>query len=209
MARSKSSRRWLTEHFDDPYVKQAQQQGLRSRSAFKLQELDDKYGLLKKGMCVVDLGAAPGGWSQVARPAVGDGGRVIALDILDMEPLHGVEFIQGDFTEDEPLAELEARLGEDRVDLVLSDMAPNMSGMDAVDQPRAMYLAELALAFAGQWLKPGGNFLAKVFQGEGFDGFLADCRSQFKEVRVRKPAASRARSREVYVLARGHYGKIQ
>lgn len=203
MARSKSSKRWLAEHFDDPYVKQAQQQGLRSRSAFKLKELDRKYRLLKQGMCVVDLGAAPGGWSQVVAPAVGPGGRVIALDILDMEPLEGVEFIQGDFTEDSPLAALEAALGESRIDLVLSDLAPNMSGMDAVDQPRSMYLAELALAFAEQWLKPGGDFLAKVFQGEGFDGFLQDCRSHFDSVLIRKPAASRARSREVYVVGRG------
>lgn len=203
MARSKSSKRWLAEHFDDPYVKQAQQQGLRSRSAFKLKELDRKYGLLKPGMCVVDLGAAPGGWSQVVAPAVGPEGRVIALDVLEMEPLEGVEIIQGDFTEDGPLAALEAALGESRVDLVLSDMAPNMSGMDAVDQPRSMYLAELALAFAEQWLKPGGIFLAKVFQGEGFDRFLQDCRSRFDKVLVRKPAASRSRSREVYVLGRG------
>lgn len=203
MARSKSSKRWLAEHFDDPYVKQAQQQGLRSRSAFKLKELDRKYGLLKQGMCVVDLGAAPGGWSQVVAPAVGPRGRVIALDILDMEPLEGVEFIQGDFTEDAPLAALEAALGESRIDLVLSDLAPNMSGMDAVDQPRSMYLAELALAFAEQWLKPGGDFLAKAFHGEGFDGFLQDCRSRFDKVLVRKPTASRARSREVYVVGRG------
>jgi len=203
MPRSKSSKRWLTEHFDDPYVKQAQQQGFRSRSAFKLEELNQKYALLKPGMCVVDLGAAPGGWSQVAAPLVGKQGRVIAVDILEMDPLDGVEFIQGDFTEDGPLSKLEALLGTGRVDLVLSDMAPNMSGMDAVDQPRAMYLAELALAFAVQWLKPGGDFLAKVFQGEGFDGFLRECRSEFEKVLVRKPAASRARSREVYLLGRG------
>jgi 23S rRNA (uridine2552-2'-O)-methyltransferase len=202
VARSKSSKRWLAEHFDDPYVKQAQQQGLRSRSAFKLEELNRKYGLLKKGMCVVDLGAAPGGWSQLAAREVGPGGRVLALDVLEMEPLAGVEFMQGDFTEPGALEQLETLLGEGRVDLVLSDMAPNISGMDAVDQPRAMYLAELALAFAGHWLKPGGDFLAKVFQGEGFDGFLQQCRSQFEKVLVRKPMASRSRSREVYLLGR-------
>jgi 23S rRNA (uridine2552-2'-O)-methyltransferase len=203
MARSKSSKRWLAEHFDDPYVKLAQQQGLRSRAAFKLQELNRKYGLLRPGMCVVDLGAAPGGWSQLARHEVGDAGRVIALDVLDMEALEGVEFIQGDFSDAAPLAELETVLDGRQVDLVLSDMAPNMSGVGTVDQVKSIYLAELALMFAQQWLRPGGNFLAKVFQGEGFDGFLQQCRSHFEKVLVRKPAASRPRSREVYVLGRG------
>lgn len=203
MARSKSSKRWLTEHFDDPYVKQAQKQGLRGRAAFKLLELDEKYGLMRKGMCVVDLGSAPGSWSQVAIDRVGSKGRVIALDILEMPNIDGVAFIQGDFTEDEPLAALENLLGEERVDLVLSDMAPNMSGVSAADQPRAMYLAELALSFAEQWLKPGGDFVCKVFQGEGFDGFLQQCRSGFEKVVTRKPRASRPRSREVYVLGRG------
>ena len=203
MARSKSSKRWLSEHFDDPYVRQAQAEGLRSRAVFKLTELDRKYGLLRRGMTVVDLGAAPGGWSQVAQNVVETDGQVIALDLLDMEPIDGVTFIQGDFTEAEPLAALEAALDGAGVDLVLSDMAPNISGVNAVDQPRAMYLAELALDFARQWLKPGGHFLCKVFQGEGFDGFVRECRSEFGKVVVRKPAASRPRSREVYVLGTG------
>jgi 23S rRNA (uridine2552-2'-O)-methyltransferase len=203
MAKSKSSKRWLAEHFDDAYVRQAQQQGLRSRSAFKLRELQEKYGLIRPGMRVVDLGAAPGGWCQVALPLVGDRGRVLALDILVMEPLPGVDFIQGDFTEDEPLHRLEALLEGQRVDLVLSDMAPNMSGMAVTDQARAMYLAELALEFARSHLKPGGDFVVKLFQGSGFDDFVREVRSLFGTVQVRKPGASRPRSREVYLLARG------
>jgi 23S rRNA (uridine2552-2'-O)-methyltransferase len=203
MARSKSSGRWLREHFDDPYVKQAQAEGWRSRAVFKLQELQDKYHLIGKGMTVVDLGAAPGGWSQYVHRVLGGQGRVIALDLLAMESLEGVTFIQGDFTEDEPLALLEAELNGRQVDLVLSDMAPNMSGMDAVDQPRSMYLAELTLDFSRQWLKPGGAMLVKVFQGEGFDAFLDACRSAFDKVVVRKPGASRPRSREVYLLGTG------
>ncbi len=203
MARSKSSGRWLREHFDDYYVKQAQAEGWRSRAVFKLLELQDKYRLIRPGMCVVDLGAAPGGWSQLARKLVGPQGRVVALDILAMEPLPEVTFLLGDFTEDEPLQELQSELGERQVDLVLSDMAPNMSGMDAVDQPRSMYLAELALDFARNWLKPGGHFVTKVFQGEGFDEFLAQCRETFDRVMVRKPKASRPRSREVYLLGYG------
>jgi len=202
MARSKSSKRWLAEHFDDPYVKQAQKEGWRSRSAFKLTELQDKYRLLKPGMVVVDLGSAPGGWSQVARSAMGDSGRVIALDILTMDPVPGVEIIQGDFTEDEPLAQLEQALDGEPVNLVLSDMAPNMSGMAVTDQARSMYLAELALDFCRSHLKPGGDFVVKLFQGEGFDDFVRDVRSQFDKVMVRKPDASRPRSREVYLLAR-------
>ena len=204
MARSKSSRRWLSEHFDDPYVKLAQQKGLRSRSAFKLLELQDKYQLIRPGMIVVDLGAAPGGWSQVVRPLLGDNGRVIALDILTMEPLNGVQIIQGDFTEDESLHALEEALQSSPVDLVLSDMAPNMSGMAAIDQVKAMYLAELALEFVKSQLKPGGDFLVKLFQGEGFDSFVRDTRPLFAKVQVRKPKASRPRSREVYLLARDH-----
>lgn len=203
MGRSKSSRRWLNEHFDDPYVQQAQREGFRGRAAYKLQELHDKYGLLRKGQRVVDLGAAPGAWCQVVLRAQEGQGRLFALDILPMEPLDGAVIIEGDFTEDEPLAILEKALEGKPVDLVLSDMAPNMSGMNAVDQPRAMYLAELALAFAREWLKPGGDFLVKVFQGEGFDPFLAECRSTFDKVSIRKPGASRPRSREVYVLGRG------
>lgn len=203
MARSKSSKRWLSEHFDDPYVKQAHQQGLRGRAAFKLIELHEKYGLIRKGMCVVDLGSAPGSWSQIARQHVGPQGRVIALDILEMPPLEHVEFILGDFTEEQPLRALEALLGNSRPELVLSDMAPNISGVSAADQPRAMYLAELALSFADQWLKPGGDFLCKLFQGEGCDEFIRQCRSGFEKLVIRKPKASRPRSREVYILGRG------
>lgn len=202
MARSKSSGRWLAEHFDDPYVKQAQQQGLRSRAAFKLLELQEKYALIRPGMTVIDLGAAPGAWSQVARPLVGSAGRVVALDILPMAPVPGVEFIQGDFTEDEPVRALELALGGAAVDLVLSDMAPNMSGMATVDQARSMYLAELALEFARAHLKPGGDLVVKLFQGADFDSFVREVRSLFAKVQVIKPKASRPRSNEVYLLAR-------
>lgn len=206
MARSKSSRRWLAEHFDDPYVKLAQKKGFRSRSAFKLLELQDKYRLIRPGMMVVDLGSAPGGWCQVAQSLLGATGSLIAMDILPMEPLDGVQFIQGDFTEDEPLQALEDVLqGKKRVDLVLSDMAPNMSGMAATDQAKAMYLAELALEFVRAQLKPGGVFLVKLFQGEGFDGFVREVRFLFGKVQVRKPKASRPRSREVYLLARDRH----
>lgn len=202
MARSKSSNRWLQEHFDDTYVKRAQAEGLRSRAVFKLTELDEKYGLLAPGMVVVDLGAAPGGWSEVAAPRVGKGGRVIALDVLPMEPLPGVEFIEGDFTESEPLEALETALGGRKADLVLSDMAPNMSGVAVTDQAKAMYLAELTFEFAAEHLKPGGDLLVKLFQGEGFDAFVQRCRKAYQSVVVRKPDASRPRSREVYLLAR-------
>ena len=202
MARSKSSNRWLSEHFDDHYVKMAQQKGLRSRSAFKLLELQDKYQLVKPGMIVVDLGAAPGGWCQVVQPLVKDSGKVLALDILEMEPVHGVEFIHGDFTEDGSLQALEAVLGGHKVDLVLSDMAPNMSGMATIDQAKAMYLAELALEFVKAHLKPGGDYVVKLFQGTDFDVYVREVRSLFKKVQVRKPKASRPRSREVYLLAR-------
>ncbi len=205
--KSKSSRRWLAEHFDDQYVKMSQQQGLRSRAAFKLIELDEKYKLIRKGMRVVDLGSAPGSWTQVVQRVLGDSGQILALDILPMDPLEHVTFIEGDFTEDEPLALLEAELDGHNIDLVLSDLAPNMSGMGAVDQPRAMYLAELALAFAEQWLEPGGSFVVKVFHGEGFDDFVKQCRTLFEKVQIRKPAASRPRSREVYIL--GHRRKLQ
>ncbi|MEJ8567415.1 23S rRNA (uridine(2552)-2'-O)-methyltransferase RlmE [Elongatibacter sediminis] len=204
MSRSKSSKRWLAEHFDDPYVKKSQQLGLRSRSAFKLLQLQEKYGFIRSGMTVVDLGCAPGGWCQVALSDVGSNGKVIGLDLLAMEPLDGVRFIQGDFTEDEPLQALEEALESASVDLVLSDMAPNMSGMAATDQARSMYLAELALDFARNHLKTGGGFLVKLFQGEGFDAFVRDVRGSFDKVSVRKPEASRPRSREVYLLALGH-----
>ncbi|WP_347332238.1 23S rRNA (uridine(2552)-2'-O)-methyltransferase RlmE [Marinimicrobium locisalis] len=206
MARSKSSNRWLDEHFNDPYVKQSQKDGYRSRASYKLVELDKKDKLLKPGMTVVDLGAAPGGWSQVAAEKVGERGRVLASDILPMDAIAGVDFIQGDFTEEAVLEQLLATLGEARADLVISDMAPNMSGMNAVDQPAAMYLVELALDMAHQVLKPGGHFVAKVFHGEGFDPLLRDTRNAFAKVAVRKPDASRARSREVYLVARGYKG---
>ena len=207
MARSKSSSRWLSEHFDDQYVKRAQKEGWRSRSAFKLAELQDKYKLIKPGMCVVDLGSAPGGWSQLAVKLVGKNGSVIGLDILPMEPIEGVSFIQGDFTEDEPLQELENTLAGRAVDLVLSDMAPNMSGMAATDQARSMYLVELAFEFAKEHLKLNGAFVVKIFQGEGFDDFVREVRTQFNKVLVRKPDASRPRSREVYLLAMGNQVK--
>ncbi len=202
--RTRSSRRWLAEHHSDAYVKRARAEHWRSRAVFKLVELDDKYRLLKPGMTVVDLGAAPGGWSQYAAERVRSNGRVVALDMLEMAPLPGVEFIQGDFAEPEPLAALQERLAGRRVDLVLSDMAPNMSGMKAVDQPRAMALAELAFDFASDWLRPGGDFITKLFQGEGFDLFVASARKRFAKIRVKKPDASRPRSREVYMLASGH-----
>jgi 23S rRNA (uridine2552-2'-O)-methyltransferase len=203
MARSKSSPRWLKEHFDDPFVKKAQAEGMRSRAAYKLEELLEKDRLLKPGMVIVDLGAAPGGWSQVARRELGDRGRVLALDILEMPPIAGVDFIHGDFREAEALSRLEALLGGDQADLVLSDMAPNMSGVDAVDQARSMYLAELARDFADAHLKRGGNFLIKLFMGIEFDSYMKDLRSRYTKVGTRKPAASRRRSNEVYALAQG------
>lgn len=203
MTRSKSSQRWLKEHFADPFVKKAQAEGMRSRAAYKLEELLERDRLLKPGMAVVDLGAAPGGWSQVVRRTLGDKGRVIALDILEMPPIAGVDFIHGDFREESVLAELERRLDGQVVDLVLSDMAPNMTGVDTVDQARAMYLSELALEFCKGHLKPGGNFLIKLFQGQGYDAYLQDLKKAFAKVAIRKPAASRRRSNEVYALASG------
>jgi 23S rRNA (uridine2552-2'-O)-methyltransferase len=199
--RSKSSQRWLKEHFSDPYVKKAQAEGMRSRAAYKLEELVERDRLLKPGMVVVDLGAAPGGWSQWVRQALGDSGRVVALDILDMPTLAGVEFLHGDFREDDVLSGLVATLAGAPVDLVLSDMAPNKSGMDAVDQPRIMHLAELAMDFADKHLRPGGTFLIKLFQGTDFDQYLRDLRRRYGKVSIRKPAASRKRSPEVYALA--------
>jgi 23S rRNA (uridine2552-2'-O)-methyltransferase len=206
VARSKTSKRWLKEHFDDPYVKQAQAQDLRSRACFKLTELQQKYQLIRPGQVIVDLGAAPGGWSQLAARWAKGCGSIIALDLLPIEPLEGVEFIQGDFTQDGPLAALEQKIGGQAVDLVLSDMAPNISGMQAVDLPRAMYLVELALDFARGHLKMGGSMLVKVFHGEGFDAFLSAARTCFSKVKIIKPKASRPRSREVYILARGFRG---
>ena len=204
MARSKSSKSWLKEHFDDPYVKQAQKQGYRSRACFKLLEIQEKDQLIKPGMTVVDLGAAPGGWSQVAAELVGHKGRVIASDILPMDALAGVEFVQGDFTEESVYEALCQIIDSDPVDLVISDMAPNMSGLKDVDQPKSMYLVELALDLASQVLKPGGGFVAKVFHGEGFDALMLELRKSFAKVQTRKPAASRPRSREVYIVARGY-----
>jgi 23S rRNA (uridine2552-2'-O)-methyltransferase len=198
-----SSQRWLREHFSDPYVQRAQREGMRSRSAFKLEELLEKDHLLRPGMVVVDLGAAPGGWSQVAAAALKGRGRVIALDILPMEALAGVEILQGDFTEESVLRQLEASLGGQSVDLVLSDIAPNISGVAAVDQARSMYLAELVLAFAQAHLVRKGDLLIKLFQGEGFDDFLRELRACFSKVILRKPKASRGRSREIYALATG------
>lgn len=209
MKRSKSSQNWLKRHFDDPYVKAAQKAGYRSRAVFKLLEIQDKDRILKPGQVVVDLGAAPGGWSEFAVPLVGKQGDIIAMDILAMEPIEGVTFIQGDFTEQAVHNRLLAALDGRLVDLVMSDMAPNISGVKAVDQPKAMYLAELALDFAQEVLKPGGFFLAKIFQGEGFDPFLAALRQSFDKVVIRKPKASRPKSREVYLLAKGFRGHGQ
>lgn len=203
MARSKSSHRWLKEHFSDPFVKRAQAEGLRSRAAYKLEELIDRDRLLKPGMRVVDLGAAPGGWSQMARARLGERGRVLALDILPMDAIAGVEFLQGDFRDEAVLARLEQALGGTGLDLVLSDMAPNMTGVASVDQARAMELAELARDFAQAHLDPGGAFLVKLFQGAGFDDYLKDLRRRYAKITMRKPKASRARSPEVYALATG------
>ena len=201
-----SSKAWLKEHRDDPYVQQAQREGYRSRACYKLLELQEKDRLIRPGMTVVDLGSAPGGWSQVAVDLVGDRGRVVASDILHMDNLAGVEFIQGDFTEDEVFEQILAAIDGHPVDVVVSDMAPNMSGVNAVDQPRSMYLVELALDMARQVLRPGGVFVAKVFQGEGFDELIRDTRASFGKVLTRKPAASRPRSREVYLVAREFRG---
>jgi 23S rRNA (uridine2552-2'-O)-methyltransferase len=206
MARSKSSKGWLQEHFDDQYVKQAQKLGYRSRACFKLLEIQEKDRLIKPGNLVIDLGSAPGGWSQVAAELVGHKGRVIASDILPMDSLAGVEFIKGDFTEAVVFEQLLALIDNDCVDLVISDMAPNLSGVKDVDQPQAMYLVELALDMAKQVLKPGGALVAKVFQGEGFDEYYKEVRLVFTRVVTRKPDSSRSRSREVYMVATGYKG---
>lgn len=200
--RSSSSARWLAEHENDPYVQQARKLGYRSRAVFKLKEIQEKDRILKPGQVVVDLGAAPGGWSQWARPLLGPKGTLIALDILPMEPIADVDIILGDFREEAVLRELERRVGERAVDLVLSDMAPNLSGVDVADQASSIYLCELALDFASVHLKPKGVFLTKIFQGEGFDAYLKALRQAFESVTIRKPKASRPRSREVYLLAR-------
>ncbi|MEN8170911.1 MAG: 23S rRNA (uridine(2552)-2'-O)-methyltransferase RlmE [Pseudomonadota bacterium] len=205
MARSKSSEGWLKEHFDDEFVARAQQEGYRSRATYKLLEINEKDQLLKRGMTVVDLGAAPGGWSQIAADIVADEGMVVALDLLPMDALPGVEVLEGDFQEEEVFNQLLATLDSRPVDLVMSDMAPNMSGMRSIDQPKAMYLCELTLDLARNVLKPGGNMLLKLFQGEGSEEFIKECRKNFRKVVIRKPAASRARSREVYVLALNYF----
>ena len=214
--RSKSSQRWLKEHFSDPYVKKAHAEGMRSRAAYKLEELVERDHLLKPGMVVVDLGAAPGGWSQWVRQELDvldkgreKQGRVIASDILEMPSLAGVEFLHGDFREDAVLARLLAMLNGMPVDLVLSDMAPNKSGVDAVDQPRAMHLSELAMAFADGQLRTGGTFLIKLFQGTGFDDYVRELRRRYAKVVIRKPAASRKRSPEVYALATGKLAQMK
>ena len=202
--RSKSSTRWLAEHASDPYVKRAHEEGWRSRAAFKLEEIQKSDRLLRPGMTVVDLGAAPGGWSQFAARYLAGKGRVIAVDVLEMPAIPGVEFIQGDFGEASVLEELERALGGARVDLVMSDLAPNMMGIADVDHDRSMYLVDLVVDFAAQNLRPGGDLLMKVFQGREFQPLVARLRREFESVKLRKPKASRARSAEVYVLARGY-----
>ncbi len=200
--RSKSSARWLAEHASDEFVKRAAQEGWRSRAVFKLAQIQDSERLLRPGIRCVDLGSAPGGWSQYAARIVGGRGRIVATDILPMDPIPGVQFVQGDFREESILEQVLREVGADKVDLVLSDMAPNMAGIDAVDQPRSMYLAELALEFADRVLAPGGDMLVKLFQGAGFDEFLKDARRKYGRVQMKKPKASRSRSPEIYLLAR-------
>lgn len=208
MAKKKSSSKaWLKEHHDDLFVQQAKRDGYRSRACYKLLELQDKDHLMKPGMTVVDLGSAPGGWSQVSADLVGHKGRVVASDILHMDNLADVEFIQGDFTEDAVFERILQAIDGESVDLVVSDMAPNMSGVAAVDQPGSMYLVELALDMARRVLYPGGSFVTKVFQGEGFDELFRDTRDSFDKVLTRKPKASRPRSREVYLVASGFKGR--
>ncbi|WP_392552030.1 23S rRNA (uridine(2552)-2'-O)-methyltransferase RlmE [Orbus wheelerorum] len=201
--RSASSSRWLNEHFKDRFVQQAQKKGLRSRAWFKLEEIQNTDKLFRPGITVVDLGAAPGGWSQYVASLIGDKGRIIACDLLPMDPIVGVDFLQGDFRDEAVLKTLLERVGEDKVQVVMSDMAPNMSGQPAVDIPRAMYLVELALDMCRDVLAPNGSFIVKIFQGEGFEDYLKSVRDMFKVVKIRKPEASRARSREVYIVASG------
>lgn len=206
MARSKSSSLWLQRHVNDPYVKQAQKDGYRSRSAYKLIELNEKDRLFRPGMRVMDLGSAPGGWSQVAGRLVGEKGRVLATDILPMAPLKNVDFIQGDFTDEAIVRQLLDWLGGEKFDLVLSDIAPNITGIDVADQASSMYFLELALDTVRLALKPGATFVAKMFQGAGSDDYLRQLRASFEKVLIRKPAASRPKSREVYVVAKGFRG---
>ena len=207
MAKSKTSKKWMDEHVNDIYVKKAQVDGYRSRASYKLIEINEKDNLFRAGSVVMDLGSAPGGWSQIVAPIVGDSGRVIASDILPMSGIVGVDFIQGDFTDEAVYDQILQTLGDDQVDTVVSDMAPNMSGVNTTDQYASMYLVELALDMARNVLKPGGSFCAKVFQGVGYDEYVKDVRSSFNKVIVRKPAASRPRSREVYLVAKGFKGK--
>ncbi len=205
MARSKSSTRWLQEHFDDEYVKRSQKEGYRSRAIYKLKEIQEKDRLIQQGMTVVDLGAAPGGWSQYAVELVGKNGRVIASDILPIDPLPFVDFIQGDFTEERILNEILDLIGNDKANIVISDMAPNLSGNDAIDQPSSIYLCELALDISRRILIENGTMVVKLFQGAGSDEYLKEVRQNFRQVKIRKPKASRARSREVYVVARRYF----
>jgi len=202
MARSRTSSKWLQEHFNDEFVKRSQKEGYRSRAVYKLMEIDDKDRLLKPGMTVVDLGAAPGSWSELVSKRIGGKGKIFALDILPMDALGDVTFIEGDFTEESVYDELMDQLDGEKVDLVISDMAPNLSGMKAVDQPKMMYLAELGLEFASSVLKPGGAFLTKVFTGSGIDEYKKEMRQHFAKIIVRKPKASRSRSSEIYLLAK-------
>ena len=204
--RTASQTRWLKEHFDDVYVQEAHKKGLRSRASFKLEEIQGRDRIIKEGFKVVDLGAAPGGWSEYAVNCVGEHGRVVACDILPMTPINGVDFLQGDFREQEVLDKLLEIVGDDKVDVILSDMAPNMSGNLGGDQPRAMYLVELAYDMCCRILRTGGSFVVKVFNGEGTEAYLKLLRSSFKEVKVRKPDASRQRSREVYFVGLGYKG---
>ena len=200
MKRTRTSKAWMQEHVSDEFVKRAQREGYRARAAYKLMEIDDKDHLIKPGMIVVDLGSAPGSWSQVAIQRLQGKGQVFALDILEMQPVPGVEFLQGDFREDSVLAQLESKLENRQVDLVISDMAPNISGINVTDQARVAHLSELALEFARDWLKPGGNLLVKVFAGSGFDDNLKAMREIFEQVVTRKPKASRDRSSEIFLL---------
>jgi 23S rRNA (uridine2552-2'-O)-methyltransferase len=208
MARSKSSRRWLEEHVNDPYVKQAQKDGYRSRATYKLLELNEKDKLIRPGMLLMDLGSAPGGWSQIAGRLVGDHGRVIATDILKMDSLENVDFVQGDFTEEAVFQKILDVLNGRKPDLILSDIAPNITGINSADQASSIYLVELALDMVKQVLKPGGNFVAKLFQGEGSDDYLKQVRACFEKVVIRKPDASRSRSREVYFVAKNFKGPV-
>jgi 23S rRNA (uridine2552-2'-O)-methyltransferase len=206
MAKSKSSKNWLKEHFDDEYVRRSQQDGYRSRAIYKLIEIDEKDRIIRPGMTIIDLGAAPGGWSEYCVKKLGKNGTIVALDILPMDPIEGVVIIEGDFREDAVFEELLSVMNNNRADLVISDMAPNISGMGSVDMPRAYHLCELALDLARQVLHPGGGLLVKLFQGEGFESYSKELKTSFSKVVMRKPKASRPRSREIYALATGFLG---